>query len=67
MKDAANMKILPPIIVGGALALGIAIALLFPAQLLPSNLAASIGIVLIVLSVPLVLAAARAKPSDDRA
>jgi protein-S-isoprenylcysteine O-methyltransferase Ste14 len=59
MNDRANVKILPPIVVGAALALGMAIAGLFPTPLLPSNVAIAVGTGFIVLSLPLVLLAAR--------
>jgi protein-S-isoprenylcysteine O-methyltransferase Ste14 len=58
MQDRANVRILPPIVLGVALALGIAIGLHLPERLLPDSIAVPLGLGLVASSVSLVLAAA---------
>lgn len=59
MQDNANVKILPPIVLGAALALGIPIGTVLPVQLLPAETAVPLGLGVLASSVLLVVAAMR--------
>jgi hypothetical protein len=66
MADAAQVKVLPPLILLTALAAGFASAALVPARILPQSIAIPAGLAFIAASVALAGAAARAgQPAFD--
>ncbi|MGB7974026.1 MAG: isoprenylcysteine carboxylmethyltransferase family protein [Roseiarcus sp.] len=69
MQDRADVKVLPPFVLLGFLALGLLLAILAPTPVLPEPIARLLGIVVIVLSIVFVFLAvreiARAKTALD--
>jgi protein-S-isoprenylcysteine O-methyltransferase Ste14 len=57
MRDNADVKILPPIVLAVALCLGISIGILLPTRLLPVEVAVHLGLGIVAFSVFLVFAA----------
>lgn len=57
MKDNADVKVLPPIVLAVALGLGIPIGTILPTRLLPEEAAVPLGLSVVAVSVLLVIAA----------
>ena len=57
MKDNADVKVLPPIVLAVALGLGIPIGIILPTLLLPEETAVPLGLSVVAVSVLLVIAA----------